>query len=231
MTPYPLKPAQTAIKKMWRIFATGSNSILELRALWPKCVPNSRPPVNLHFRANEYSSIDELKGAFEAAALDLNVQGFNIYTVMNPISSNFAGPGNARDVDIAYRDLLLVDIDRIGDTSCPADQQELEAALALAKRISDHMSAKGWSDPIVVMSGNGYHLYYVLSDMPNNEESAALVRATLKNLATTFNDNIVGVDTTVYNASRITKVPGTIMRKGVATVERPYRMAEVCDEE
>lgn len=231
MTPYPVKNAQNAIKKMWRIFATGSNSVLELRALWPKGVLNFQPPVNLHFYAADYESINELKAAFEASALDLNAQGFNIYTVMNPISSSFAGPGYARDVDIAYRDLLLVDIDRTGDTSCPANQQELDAAFALAKRIRDYMSAKGWSDPIVVMSGNGYHLYYVLSDMPNNDESAALVRATLKNLATTFNDNIVGVDTTVYNASRITKVPGTIMRKGVATVQRPYRMAEVCDEE
>ena len=231
MRPYSLESAQTAIKKMWRIFAVGSNSILELRALWPKGVPNSQPPVNLHLRANKYSSIDELKGAFEAAALELNTQGFNIYTVMNPISSSFAGPGCARDVDIAYRDLLLVDIDRIGDTSCPADQQELDAALGLAKRIRDYMSARGWGDPIVVMSGNGYHLYYVLDDVPNDDESAALVRATLKNLAETFNNSIVGVDTTVYNASRITKVPGTIMRKGIATSDRPYRMAEVCDEE
>ncbi len=223
--------AQNEIKKMWRIFAVGSCSILELRALWPKGVPNSRPPVNLHFRASEYGCIDELKSAFESAALDLNVQGFNIYTVMNPISSNFAGPGYARDVDIAYRDLLLVDIDRIGDTSCPADQQELEAALALAKRIRDYMYDRGWGDPFVVMSGNGYHLYYVLGDVANDDESAVLVRRTLKNLAETFNNGIVGVDTTVYNASRITKVPGTIMRKGIATSDRPYRMAEVCDEE
>lgn len=223
--------AQNEIKKMWRIFAVGSCSILELRALWPKGVPNSRPPVNLHFRASEYGCIDELKSAFESAALDLNVQGFNIYTVMNPISSNFAGPGYARDVDIAYRDLLLVDIDRIGDTSCPADQQELEAALALAKRIRDYMYDRGWGDPCVVMSGNGYHLYYVLGDVANDDESAVLVRRTLKKLAETFNNGIVGVDTTVYNASRITKVPGTIMRKGIATSDRPYRMAEVCDEE
>lgn len=219
------------IKKMWRIFATGSKSVLELRALWPKGVPNARPPVNLHFRANKYKSIDELKVAFEAAALELNAQGFNIYTVMNPISSSFAGPGCARDVDIAYRDLLLVDIDRIGNTSCPADQQELDAAMALAKRIRDYMSARGWGDPIVVMSGNGYHLYYVLGHAPKDDDSTALVRTTLKNLATAFNNDIVGVDTTVYNASRITKVPGTIMRKGVETADRPYRMAEVCDEE
>jgi len=230
MNSYPLGLSQSAIKKMWRIFALGPESVLELRALWPKGVPNSKPPVTRHFRSIKYASLDALKTAFEQEALHLNEQGYNIYTVMNPIRSSFSGPGGAKDHDIDYRDLLLIDIDRVGDTSQPADQNELDAAMALAEKIQGHMSTRGWKDPVVVMSGNGYHLYYVLGDMSNDDESTALVRTTLINLATTFNNSIVGVDTTVYNASRITKVPGTVMRKGVATSERPYRLAEVCDE-
>ncbi|MEY4644428.1 MAG: hypothetical protein RLZZ596_1259 [Pseudomonadota bacterium] len=223
--------AHHQIKKMWRIFCADINSVFELRALWPKALPNPKPPEIRHYRANKFASLEACKTALENDALILNAKGYNIYTVMNPIRSDFACQGCVKDSDIQYRDLLLIDIDRIGDTSAPANQSELDAAKALAHQIQDYMSSRGWSDPVIMMSGNGYHLYYVLFDLDNNDESATLVRTTLSNLACTFNNSIVGVDTTVYNASRITKVPGTIMRKGIASSSRQYRMAEVCDEE
>jgi hypothetical protein len=83
----------------------------------------------------------------------------------------------------------------------------------------------------MVMSGNGYHLYYGLSDLENSESAKEGVRATLHHLSRLFDNDIVGVDTTVFNASRVTKVPGTVMRKGVPADDRPYRVAVVCDEE
>jgi len=52
----------------------------------------------------------------------------------------------------------------------------------------------------------------------------------LHDLASRFDNSVVGIDKAVFNASRITKVPGTVMRKGQETPERPYRVAEVCDE-
>jgi hypothetical protein len=80
------------------------------------------------------------------------------------------------------------------------------------------------------MSGNGYHLYYVLSDVGNDSASAELVKSVLRELAAKFNNEIVSVDTSVHNAARITKVIGTLMRKGMPSESRPYRVAEVCDE-
>lgn len=62
-TPYPEQA--TAIKQMWRIFAAGSDSVLELRAIWPKGVGDSKPPKFKHFRATSYQSVDALKAAFE----------------------------------------------------------------------------------------------------------------------------------------------------------------------
>ena len=77
------------------------------------------------------------------------------------------------------------------------------------------------------MSGNGYHLYYELNKMPNDEKTKRLAEGILHELANKFNNNIVAVDTCVFNASRISKVPGTIARKGPNTTERPHRMAVV----
>jgi hypothetical protein len=78
-----------------------------------------------------------------------------------------------------------------------------------------------------MMSGNGYHLYYILGELPNDEKTKRLVEGALRGLAEKFDNSIVAVDTVVYNASRITKVPGTIARKGENTTERPHRMAVV----
>lgn len=218
------------IKKMWQIFSAGPNSVFEVRGIWPKGVHGNMPPKIRHFRVSEFSSIDECKAAFEAAALNLNDQGYNAYTTLNPIRPDFVGVGAAKDVDIAYRDLLLIDIDRVGDTSCPASQSELDAAKSLADDVRRYLADLGWPNPVVVMSGNGYHLYYVLNELPRDDRCTAAVRTTLNGLAATFNNNVVSIDTTVYNAARITKVPGTIMRKGQETSDRPYRRAYVCNE-
>ena len=219
--------AEIEIRKIWRIIAIGEDSVLELRALWPRAIGGPRPPVTRHFFAAKHEDLQGLKAAFEVAALALNASGYNVYTVMNPIRADFKGPGCAKDSDIRFRDLLLIDIDRLEDTSQPASQEELDAADALATVVDKALDAEGWGTPIRVMSGNGVHLYYVMAELPNDEDAAVLVRTTLKNLATTFNTDKVGIDITVHNASRITKVPGTIMRKGLETEERPYRMARV----
>jgi hypothetical protein len=58
-----------AMKKMWHIFAVGSDSVLELRALWPKGVGNTKPPKVKHFMATDYTSVEALKMAFEREAL------------------------------------------------------------------------------------------------------------------------------------------------------------------
>jgi hypothetical protein len=223
--------SQQAIQKLWRIISLGEGSVLELRAIWPKGVPDRRRPQTKLFRAEDYAISADLQAAFEQRALALNAQGYNIYVVMNPIRSDFAGPGGVKDTDIQHRDLLLVDIDRVGDTSVPASQAELDAAKALALVVQSHLQSRDWPLPVLALSGNGYHLYYRLNQLPNDKVSEELICATLKQLALKFNNQIVGIDTTVYNASRITKVPGTLMRKGLATEDRPYRMAEVCDEQ
>jgi hypothetical protein len=222
--------ARIKIQKMWRIFCAGNNSIFELRALWPKGVPKPLPTVVRHYRVADYPSLDDCKAAFEQDALALNASGYNIYTLLNPLNPAFIGNGGAQNSDILYRDLLLIDIDRTGETSEPATDQEVNAAKALATQIRLFMEARGWSAPFIVMSGNGYHLYYVLEGVGNDSSSADLVKSVLNELAFKFDNATVSVDTCVHNAARITKVPGTIMRKGKESTLRPYRIAEVCNE-
>ena len=213
--------AQAEISNLWHIKGHHKKCILELRAIKPKCKPISRI-----FKGKNFLTIDALKLAFEAEALRLNAFGYNTYYVMNPIREDFEG-GSATDKDIAYRDLLLIDIDKIGHKGESSSDEELEAARLLSEQIAGYLESEGWDEPIRMMSGNGYHLYYLLGKLPNDEKTKVLVEGTLQGLANKFNNDIVAVDTVVFNASRITKVPGTIARKGENTVQRPHRMAVV----
>jgi hypothetical protein len=225
----PVPDPKIEIKKMWTIFAVDAASVLELRALVPSGSTMKSKPVIQHFRVSDYKDVDACKCAFENEALRLNSLGYNIYIVMNPIKADFKGYA-AGDDDIAYRDLLLIDIDRAVKKVEPANDAEVEAARLTANQIVAYLSESGFSDPLRTMSGNGHHLYYVLKDAPNNKEFTATIQKVLQNLAREFDNAQVKVDTAVFNAARITKVPGTIMRKGLESDGRPFRMAVVHEE-
>jgi len=214
------------IEKMWKVFAYGENCILEMRVLSPKGM-NSLQPKSMvkHFKGVDYTDTTALREAFQAEALRLNGLGYNVYIVMNPIRQDFPCDKAVRDEDIEYRDLLLIDIDRAGDTGMPATDAELLAAERVATQVADFLSQHGLTEPLRVMSGNGYHLYYVLSDVPNTSESKQICERLLRGLALQFNTAEIKIDTSVFNASRITKVPGTVMRKGEESADRPYRKA------
>jgi hypothetical protein len=213
------------IKKMWSIFATGQPNPISLRAIWRERAKASPSTVNRTFTAADFPDIEDRRTAFEAEALRLNAQGYNVYIVMNPIKPDFDGDA-VRDPDIDYRDLLLIDLDRAGPTDCPATDTEIDAATQLADEIAGYLQAEGWGTPLRMMSGNGVHLYVPLN-LPNDAASRDKVKELLEKLAGKFDTPAVQVDTCVHNASRITKIPGTIARKGEPSEGRPWRMARV----
>lgn len=230
MSAPPHEPHQPhPIKGVWRLLSE-DRSILEIRALSPKGSTKSLPPIIRHFRKSDYIDFASLKIDFESTALALNTEGYNLYTPINPIRSDFRGPGGARDIDIERRTWILIDIDRKGDTSCPASEEELGAARALARSIRDYLASLRWPLPLLMASGNGLHCYYPLANLENSEAISVQIKRTLSGLATKFDTDVVGVDRVVYNAARITKIPGTIARKGIESEGRPYRMAMMLDD-
>jgi hypothetical protein len=214
------------ISRMWEIFELRPDDVIELRALWPKIPGQSKPTQTRHFYVRQHPSVEACQSAVEATALQLNRAGYNVYIIMNPLRPEFDGR-NARKEDILHRRLLLVDLDRSGTRDDPATAHELDAALGVVKSIMAFTANLGFSEPNIVMSGNGYHLYYRLADLPNTPETTALIEFTLQGLADIFNTDSVEVDTKVSDAGRITKIPGTIARKGRESTARPHRQAVV----
>ena len=178
------------------------------------------------FPLRDYATKESRQEEVERVAQRLNEGGMNIYVVMNTIREDFHS-GSAKDTDIEHRDWLLIDIDRAESAKCPATDEEINAAVELGDRVGGFMTRKGWEKPLRIMSGNGCHLYYRLNALRNDDQSKVLLKTLISGLGDKFDNNVVKIDRSVFNASRITKVVGTKAFKGQSSKDRPYREARL----
>ena len=148
-----------------------------------------------------------------------------IYCSLNPIRPGLGRPASAED--IVRRRWLLIDVDpRRDNRDSSATDAEKAHAVALADALALWLAEEGWPEPVVIDSGNGRHLRYRI-DLPNDEPSRRLVRQVLKALAARFDTPEAAIDTSVSDAPRIARLPGTWARKGPDTHDRPHRMATI----
>ena len=161
-----------------------------------------------------------------------------IYWTLNPVNrallaradhklKSFA-ENTTSDGDILCRRWLPVDLDPKRPAGISSSDAEHAAALALAQHIRRELSVEGWTDPVSSDSGNGAHLAYPI-DLPNDAESAELIKRCLRALAARYHSDAVAVDEGTYNASRIFKAYGTTARKGDSTEDRPHRVSRILE--
>ncbi|HEX3037278.1 MAG TPA: YfjI family protein [Thermodesulfobacteriota bacterium] len=133
------------------------------------------------------------------------------------------------DKDILGRGWFLVDADPIRPKGISSTDVEHQLALEKSKKIRDFLKSNlRWPDPIRADSGNGGHLDYRIA-LPNDEESRDLLERCLKAIDYVSADDKIAIDTTVYNASRVAKLYGTMACKGDNVPERPHRMSEILE--
>lgn len=130
------------------------------------------------------------------------------------------------DSDIKARRYILIDIDPKRATSVSASDEEVAKARIVSNKVYAYLRDQGFTKPICAFSGNGIHLLYRVK-LLNNEENRTLVERFLHTLDMLFSDEFAEVDTTVYNAARITKLYGTFSRKGANTEDRPHRISTI----
>jgi hypothetical protein len=92
--------------------------------------------------------------------------------------------------------------------------------------VYDCLRERYFPEPIILDSGNGYHLLFLV-DLPADD--SGLIERALKALAFKFSDDKVKIDSSNCNAARIWKMPGTLARKGDDTPDRPHRRAQVLE--
>jgi hypothetical protein len=205
------------------------DQVVELRALGVH--RNGRPHTEAGFFDHDHLS--DL--ARHAANLTRFARG--VYFTLNPLHPDllarrcnraaWAGEGElAKDKDVLCRRWLLVDADPVRDPLISATDGEKARALETAHAVRDFLRRRGWPDPALADSGNGYHLLYRL-DGPADD--GGLVERLLRAVAARFDSEHVKIDRKVFNASRICKVPGTLARKGDHTPDRPHRQARLLE--
>jgi hypothetical protein len=181
---------------------------------------------------------DASVAAAAIAKYDGNATG--VYLTLNPANSDLMARAKNRlqewakyatkDDDVQRRRWLLVDVDYHRPSGISATDDEIEKAHAVALRVRSYLEDEcAWPDCAFVHSGNGYHLLYRV-DLDGGTESRDLVKRVLSSLAELFDEkNGVQIDTTVYNAARISKVPGTWACKGDDLPDRPHRRSQVIE--
>jgi hypothetical protein len=130
------------------------------------------------------------------------------------------------DSDIIRRRWLPIDIDPVRPSGVSTTDDEHERSLKRAERIAEFLTERGFPAPVRGDSGNGAHLIYRI-DLPNDDDSAGIVKRCLEVLDVLFSDSQAHVDTGIYNAARIWKLYGTVSRKGDHTAERPHRRSHL----
>lgn len=128
------------------------------------------------------------------------------------------------DNDIIGYNWILVDADPIRPSGVSATDSEKENARTIAREVFCHLRKLGFCEPIIADSGNGYHLLYKIKAELSSKDT---ISDFLKVLDMWFSSDTVLVDTAVFNPARITKLYGTIARKGANTQDRPYRFSRI----
>lgn len=162
----------------------------------------------------------------------------NLYFVLNNIDDRCSsmiqmnqilrGVTTIQDKDITSRRWVLLDIDtEKNHLSISSTDSEWQFAYKKTGDVWRYLLSQGFSQPIVCSSGNGLHMLFRIDDWANNDENLELVDNFLKSLSAIFSDENVEIDIKVGNAARITKLYGTVSKKGKNTKERPHRLSKI----
>jgi hypothetical protein len=217
----PPPTAPTPIAEVLRcLFSPGD--VVELRALGVQR-RQERPHSECGF-FDDFSKLGEL-------ALSLESFAKGVYVTLNPLKKDILARrcnridyanehDTATDKDVLVRRYLLVDADPVRVTGISATDEEKAEASNTIIALGEYLHGEGWPDPIMADSGNGYHLLYRI-DLPTDD--GGLVKRCLQALGDRFDNDRVKIDREVFNPSRITKLYGSVARKGDPIAERPHR--------
>jgi hypothetical protein len=180
--------------------------------------------VNGNGTVSQVYSTDELDD-LARYALDLSGRCKGVYFTLNPLAPPVLSEGRSANAnDVLRRRWLLIDADPLRPGTVSSTDAEKVVAWLVIQRVQAELRTRGWPEPIVCDSGNGYHLLYRI-DLPTDD--GELVRRVLHGLGDAFDTDGVKIDRTVFDPPRICKMPFTLACKGGNTSERPHRPAGV----
>lgn len=164
---------------------------------------------------------DDLDAATDAAEDLSDMNG--VYWSLNPIEPTAS---RASKKTVVGRRWFLIDVDPVRPSDVSSTDAEKAEAGNVVGKIVDRLVSAGWPLPVMVDSGNGWHLLYRVN-LPNDALSQQVLKAALYALAESHDTDAAVVDRATHDAPRISKLPGTWARKGPDLPDRPHRMARI----
>jgi putative DNA primase/helicase len=219
------EPLTRQVADWLRLFVE-DGQVVELRAL------NVALPSGAKVTYSGFYGRDWLDKMAEAAVY-LTPEAEGVYFTLNPLDDSMLArrynkveiaKDTASDGDVLGRRWLLVDADPVRRPGISATDQEKRWAWETARSVYVWLRERGWPEPVVADSGNGYHLLYQI-DLPCDD--GGLVKSVLGALAARLDNDKVKIDTKVFNPSRVVKLYGTVARKGDSIRARPHRRTGV----
>lgn len=206
----------------WRLFQDNGREFCEIR-----CLDGQRT------YSGYYRNIENIIRDIEPLSERPNMQ---MYFVMNKISDDcyerpqcermIEKPKNTTtDQNIEGRKWIMLDFDTERAAGVGGTDEQWQEARAVALKVYEFLKAQGFYDPIVTHSGNGVHIY-IRVNLANNDDNKKLIERFLHAMSMMFSDEKVKIDLAVANAARITKLVGTMAKKGTNTANRPWRMSK-----
>ena len=179
-----------------------------------------------------YFDFEHIQAVPEALNALMSYRG--VYVTVNPVNPDLLARAVNRirpagknptttDADVICRRWLLIDCDAERPSGVSSSDKEHEAAVAKAEEVRAGLATLGWSEPLMMDSGNGAQLMYRI-DLPTQDDS--LVQKCVASIAAASSAE-VKIDLTVHNAARIWRLPGTMNCKGDSIPSRPHRMAHI----
>lgn len=171
-------------------------------------------------------TVDDIEGLVEQAAV-WSGDGQKVYYLANPVPVGHEGAASNRH--IVCRHLLLVDVDPVradGHGKNCATGAEQEQARRVVLAILAWLASCGFPRPVLIDSGNGFHLLYRV-DLPNDRIATATVKRLLRTLGERFDTAGAHVDRGVHRLAQLARLPGSWARKGAEKPGRPFRQARI----
>ena len=209
------------IRKWWDVFV-GAEGFTEVRIL------------GKFTYSGYFKSLDNLLEAIQPYA---EMEDEQIYFVLNEIDPACYGRKQCEkfvktpkittnDSDIINRRWVLCDFDPVRRSGTNSTDEQLGYAHQKAQAVFRFLRDRGFSEPVICKSGNGYHCLYRI-DEPATDEVTEIIKNFFKYMSSVFTDDKVDFDVKNFNAARISKLYGTIAKKGANIEGMPWRMSDI----
>ena len=168
--------------------------------------------------------LEVLQDALKSA----EVAGINTYLVINPLLADVVERHRAHrdlifspmkgqcsaDIDVAYRDLIVLDLDPCRAVGTAATPKQRALALEAAQKVIAYLTGAGFPAPVALVdSGNGVHAYFRSASLPNCRETDVLLTSFYHVLARKFDTPAVHLDKSVRSAAQLMRLPGSMNYK------------------